>query len=230
MSLNTASTTTVIDCSNLACPEPVLRCREVCKKNPDLKNLVVIVDNPAAKENVTRFLNSQHYEVQVTHEGTKWTIQADRQINPLAPSGQANKDNSMTLGATGQPTAAGKPSEQITEQDKHHSTVVLLTSEFIGQGDDTLGEKLMINFLSTLPELGQELWRIVMLNAGVRLSAQGHQALPKLQALEAAGVEILVCGTCLEYFGILEKKQVGQTTNMLDVVTSLQLAAKVIRP
>ena len=220
MSSKIKSTAPVVDCSNLACPEPVLRCRTICKDNPDLQSLVIVVDNPAAKENVTRFLNSQLYEVQVKLEEGKWTIQADRQIKPLAPSGQANKDDNVATGYQKQPA----------EQSRHLSTVVLLTSEFIGQGDDTLGGKLMLNFLNTLPELGQELWRIIMLNAGVRLAAQDHPAMPKLQALEAAGVEILVCGTCLEYFGILDKKQVGQTTNMLDVVTSLQLAAKIIRP
>lgn len=248
MSLNLENATSLfIDCSNLACPDPVLRCRAACKSNPELKNLTVIVDNQAARENVTRFLNSQQYEVQVKLDGTKWIIQADRQIKPLAPSGQANKDNAAhPLPGLAENAGQGERTDQTNRTDqleraeqmerekpargKNSRTVVLLTSEFIGQGDDTLGGKLMLNFLSTLPELGPELWRIIMLNAGVRLSSQDHPALPKLQALEASGVDILVCGTCLEFFGLMNKKRVGQTTNMLDVVTSLQLAAKVIRP
>jgi intracellular sulfur oxidation DsrE/DsrF family protein len=86
----------------------------------------------------------------------------------------------------------------------------------------------MGNFLKTLPELGKELWRVVMVNAAVKLSAASNPNLEALRALEARGVGILVCGTCLEFFGLLDKRAVGQTTNMLDVVTSLQLASKVI--
>ena len=70
--------------------------------------------------------------------------------------------------------------------------------------------------------------RIVMVNAAVRLAVDGSPHLETLRALEDAGVSILVCGTCLEFFGLLDKRAVGQTTNMLDVVTSLQLASKVI--
>lgn len=82
----------------------------------------------------------------------------------------------------------------------------------------------MGNFLSTLPELGESLWRVVLLNGGVKLAAVPGKALDSLKALEAAGTDILVCGTCLDFYGLLEARQVGQTTNMLDVVTSLALA------
>ncbi len=87
----------------------------------------------------------------------------------------------------------------------------------------------MQNFLRTLPEMGSTLWRIILLNGGVTLAAEGSPVLEPLQALEKAGVSILVCGTCLEHFGLLDKKAVGETTNMLDVVTSLAVAHKIIR-
>ena len=73
------------------------------------------------------------------------------------------------------------------------------------------------------------LWRIIMLNGGVSLATKNSPVIAELQALEQNGVGILVCGTCLEHFNLLEQKSVGETTNMLDVVTSLQLADKVIR-
>ena len=103
---------------------------------------------------------------------------------------------------------------------------------FVPQGKTELllGEKLMGNFLSTLPELGESLWRVILLNGGVKLAATPGKALDSLKALENAGTDVLVCGTCLDFYGLLEAKQAGQTTNMLDVVTSLALADKVIRP
>ena len=87
----------------------------------------------------------------------------------------------------------------------------------------------MKNFLSTLTEM-QDLWRIVLLNGGVKLAATPGPCLEALKKLAESGVSILVCGTCLNHYGLLEKKQVGETSNMLDIVTSLDLAGKVIRP
>jgi sulfur relay (sulfurtransferase) complex TusBCD TusD component (DsrE family) len=69
-----------------------------------------------------------------------------------------------------------------------------------------------------------------MVNGGVKLAVKDSPVIEELKKLEASGVSILVCGTCLDFFGILDAKAVGQTTNMLDVVTSMQLATKVLRP
>ncbi|NMC50911.1 MAG: sulfurtransferase-like selenium metabolism protein YedF, partial [Desulfovibrio sp.] len=129
-------------------------------------------------------------------------------------------------GAPASPTPAPRP---VATESAREQIVAFLTSDVIGRGDDVLGAKLMVNFLATLPELGEHLWRIVMVNGAVKLAVTGSPALERLKAFEAAGVTILVCGTCLDFFGILDKKEVGQTTNMLDVVTSLQLATKVLQ-
>jgi sulfur relay (sulfurtransferase) complex TusBCD TusD component (DsrE family) len=67
-----------------------------------------------------------------------------------------------------------------------------------------------------------------LVNGGVRLAVPGSPCLEQLQALEQTGVSILVCGTCLEHFGLTGQRQVGQVTNMLDVVTSFQLATKTV--
>jgi len=97
----------------------------------------------------------------------------------------------------------------------------------MGFGDDTLGGKLMVNFLSTLKEM-EGLWRLVFVNNGVKLTVEGAETVPAIQELESSGVSVLVCGTCLTFFDLLDKKQVGETTNMLDIVTSMQVASKVI--
>ena len=86
----------------------------------------------------------------------------------------------------------------------------------------------MVNYIKTLNEMGKDLWRLIFLNHGVRLCTRDSQAVEDLRALEASGVSILVCGTCLTHLDLMEEKAVGQTTNMLDVVTSMQLADSVI--
>jgi selenium metabolism protein YedF len=88
----------------------------------------------------------------------------------------------------------------------------------------------LVNFLRTLKEMGDELWRLMFVNNSVKLTIEGSEVLENLQACGAAGLKILVCGTCQDHFNLLEKKQVGETTNMLDIVTAMQLADKVINP
>lgn len=197
-----------LDCRGLACPGPVLRCIECIEKDAPLA-LKVVVDDPAALENVQRLLSGKGYAVESAHQDMgAWTISAQRAQGEGTPGQQAQE--------AAPPAPQGK-------------TLVFITADTLGAGDDELGGKLMLNFLLTLPELGSGLWRIILVNGAVKLAAEGHPCLEKLEALAASGVSILVCGTCLGFFGLMEKKRVGETTNMLDVVTSLAAAGKVIQ-
>lgn len=199
-----------VDCRGLACPGPVVACGRIVKQEAPAA-LRVLVDNPAAVENVSRFLRTSGYAVSCERKADAlWQVDASRDA--------------------GSTPEAAAPQPAATAAAARGKTLVLITTETLGRGDDTLGAKLMDNFLATLPELGDALWRIILLNGGVRLAARPGKALDSLKALEAAGVSILVCGTCLDFYQLLEKRAVGQTTNMLDVVSSLALADKIIRP
>ena len=114
------------------------------------------------------------------------------------------------------------------EKSHPKKILILCTADRLGKGDDGLGKKLLGNFLRTLPEMGDALWKLVFVNSGVTLTTEGAELLGDLKTLEAAGAQILVCGTCLTHFNLLEKKQVGETTNMLDIVTAMQLSERVI--
>lgn len=200
---------TTLQCQGLPCPQPVLRCKDaVERQNPE--RITVAVDNEAARDNVSRFLGTRGYQVEASQSGGEYLVTGTR-----THSDQAQPE------AGGQAAAsdAGTAPQKI---------LVFIGSEVIGSGDDGLGGRLMFNFLSTLKEMGSELWRIIMVNGGVRLAVPGSPCLEQLQALEQAGVSILVCGTCLEHFGLTGRRQVGQVTNMLDVVTSFQLATKTV--
>ena len=125
---------------------------------------------------------------------------------------------------------ADQPRAQQVHQEDEDKTLILITSETLGRGDDDLGARLMATFLGSLPELGQSLWRIILLNGGVKLAALPGPCLENLKSLAASGTGILVCGTCLMHYGLMEQKQVGETTNMMDVMTSISMASKVVRP
>ena len=207
----------ILDCTGCACPEPVVRTRDYLLKNAG-QEFFVIVDNLPAKENVLRFLQARNVETHFSEKDGRWTI---------AAAGQGGDCGAGLIGVNLRAAGDSSKPQPIVAEKK---IVVLLTSDLLGVGDEELGKKLLLAFLKTLPEMGQELWRIVLLNSAVRLATDENAALPFLQKLAENGVSVLVCGTCLEFYNILEQKSVGETTNMLDVVTSLQLASSVIRP
>lgn len=207
---------TVVNCQNIPCPQPVMKLLALLKTSRP-SDLEVIVDNQAAFENVSRFLRSKGYEVGHTEDGALWRI-----------SGHTDDAGPVTTGdSDGAPEDLSQYACMPAAEDMR--TLVMIISPVFGSGDDELGGKLMKNFLATLPEMGSALWRIILLNGGVSLAAEGSPVLEQLQTLEKSGVSILVCGTCLEHFGLLAKKAVGETTNMLDVVTSMEAAYKIIR-
>ena len=193
-----------LDCRGLACPAPVLQTKELLEKN-HLGRIKVLVDNEAAKQNVSRFLESRNFAVTVEQEGPVFYV-----------TGKGEKG-----------AEPGYTPVETAETEKKRIMVMVATDR-LGRGDDELGGKLMVNFIKTLREMGEELWRLVFVNNGVKLTIDGSEVLEDLKGLDKSGVMIMVCGTCLDYFHLLDKKEVGETTNMLDIVTSMQVADKVI--
>lgn len=205
-----------LDCQGLPCPQPVLQSKKTIESQQP-ETLLITVDNEPAQHNVTRFLESQGYQIEAVEQNG-----AARCIKALQQGLQQTPQETC-------PVCAPMTEAEIKRVAENEQQLVFITSSCIGQGDDELGGGLMKNFLATLPEMGRDLWRIILLNAGVKLAVQDSPVLEELLALQSQGISILVCGTCLEHFGLLDHKQVGETTNMLDVVTSLQTASKVIK-
>ncbi len=194
------------DCRGLTCPQPVLATKDLIEEFPN-ELVEILVDNKASKENVARFLKSQGWSVTIK-ENPPGTFQ----ITGAPPTCEISHENNVDV--------ENKRKEQI---------LVFIPTDTFGSGDKKLGKALMKNFLSTLKELGDDLWRIILVNGGVKLSVKDSPVIKDLIELEKRGVTILVCGTCLDFFNILDEKEVGDTTNMLDIITSMQIASKIIR-
>jgi len=195
-----------IDARGLSCPAPVLLTKAAIDEEKAAR-LTIIVDNKASKENVSLFLASKGFSASVTEKDGDFFITGE------GPPGAAVEEDA------GEAVSSDEASEKI---------MVMAATDRIGHGDDELGRKLMISFIKTLNEMGPALWRLVFVNSGVKLTTSGSTVLQELRALEKSGTQILVCGTCLTHFDLLDEKKVGETTNMLDIVTALQLADKVI--
>lgn len=224
----------ILDCKGLACPEPVLRTRECIQKQKPTE-FMVVVDNSTAVENITRFVNNNGYTVAKVQEKENLfelliqKVESTMDEQNSVPSfekahffkdGELNKNPMFVKN--------GETYADYVSYDKKRKTVILLATDKLGHGDDELGAKLMENFLATLTEM--DIWQIIMVNGGVHLATKEGKCLESLKKLAAQGVKINVCGTCLNHFGLLDAKKIGETTNMLDIVTTLDLADKVIRP
>ncbi len=198
-----------LDCRKLDCPAPVLQTKKLLETNA-LNHVRILVDNDAAVENVSRFLSFHGFEVAVDSDGISSVVEgikdaAEARVLEPAPAPKTDKSPGS--------------SQKI---------MIMISATQMGRGDAELGEKLMINFIKTLKEMGKDLWQLVLVNHGVKLSTINSAVLEELQDLEAAHISILVCGACLTHLGLMEEKKVGQTTNMLDIVTAMQYADKVI--
>jgi selenium metabolism protein YedF len=105
--------------------------------------------------------------------------------------------------------------------------VILIQSEFLGRGDDELGMMLMSNFLRLLEESEEKPAQMLFWNTGVRLVCEGSWALEHLKTLEAGGIEILACGTCLDFFEFTDRLAVGKPTNMAASIKSMMTSQMV---
>lgn len=186
-----------IDARGLACPAPVMKTRDALKGGAG--EIQVLVDNPTARDNVSRFASSQGLKVKVAEEGDCFRI--------------------TITGA--QEAAETRVGADAVREEAERRTVVVLSQDIMGRGDEELGTILIKAFMNTLAESDTLPWRILLFNRGVILAAREAETVEALRNLEESGVEILVCGTCLDYFGLKEKLAVGTVSNMYDILTTM---------
>lgn len=194
----------VIDCRGLACPQPVIMTKQALDRIRE-GELIVIVDNTVSCNNVERFAQSQGCSVEIKEEGKNFHLHIQK-------------------------AESSRPAESPEEEKKVQKVVVYINSHLMGIGEEALGTILMRSFLRTLLDLETKPSRLILVNAGVRLSSEGSEVLETLQALSDKGVEILSCGTCLDFYGLKEKLKVGKISNMYDIAQSLLEADRLVRP
>jgi len=201
-----------LDLRRLECPQPVLRTKEAIERHPR-SVLVALVRQAASCENVARMARALGAEVET--------------------EALANEEYRLTITT---PEAAEEPALEPELEpcpvgaDAPRRTVVLIRNSELGHGAPELGRILMKAFLKTLLAVEPLPAQMVFINAGVHLTTEGSEELAPLAELGERGVEILSCGTCLDFYGKLDLLRVGRVGNMFDIVTALTRAAKVITP
>jgi selenium metabolism protein YedF len=195
----------VLDCQGMACPMPVIMTKKALEQRPEI--LTVIVDNAAAKENVTKFATANGYGVSIEPAGALYQLRLTAVPSVGAVLPVSAQTEALTPGA---------------------GPVFLISRNTLGQGDDKLGAILMKSFFVSLQELNPLPQTILLLNSGVFLAAEDSPVLSGMQELARRGVKIMVCGTCLDYFNLKEKLAVGAVTNMYSILNELAGAGRAI--
>jgi selenium metabolism protein YedF len=195
--------TTTVDARGLACPQPVIQTRKAMQQ---AEEIMTLVDSETSMTNVSRMAEKAGWQVNVVPQGDEYRIELARgEIRSQAAELPVGKAEALS-----------------------GPLVLVVSCDIMGRGEAKLGNILIRGFFHTLGEVEPLPQTILFFNTGVKLACQGSPVLDDLCALEAGGVEMLVCGTCLAYFEIKEELAVGQVSNMYDIAETMLRAGKVV--
>ena len=190
------------------CPIPVIKTKKAMQALTGPETIEVLVDNEIAVQNVTKLGKEQGGEVSSEKLG--------------------EKEYKVTIQMQGAPAAAD--TEAACVPDQKGDLIVVVSSDRMGSGNDELGKVLIKGFIYAVTQLDTLPKKMLFYNGGATLTVEGSDSLEDLKSLEAQGVEILTCGTCLDYYQVKDKLAVGGVTNMYSIVESMAEAGKIIRP
>ena len=229
-----------IDAKGKPCPQPVILAMRALGGLKDGETLQVQVDNEAAVENLKRMAQKNGAAVQVKADGANWTVEivsADSVAGAgggtgsadAAQAGQSAEEQTgqSALAQAGQ--SAEEQARQICAMPARGPVVVAVGSAEMGNGDPRLGRILMKSFLYSLTQLDELPQTVLFFNGGVRMTTEGSESIEDLKALESQGVEILSCGTCLDFYGLKDKLLVGGITNMYVIAQTMAGAGNVVK-
>ena len=189
------------------CPIPVIKTKKAMQALVGPETIAVLVDNEVAVQTVTKMAESSGGQVHSEKLGdAEYKVTISMQGAP-----QVQEDTACIPDAKG-------------------DLVVVVSSDRMGTGNDELGKVLIKGFIFAVTQLDTLPKAMLFYNGGVTLTTEGSPALEDLKSLEAQGVEIMSCGTCLDYYGLKDKLVVGSVTNMYNIVETQAKAARVIKP
>lgn len=198
------------------CPIPVVKTKNAIKELNGSGQVEILVDNEIAVQNLTKMANQKGYGVSSEKlEDHKFkvvmTVEVENQATPTV-------------------TQESLVEETLCIPDARKNTVVVISTDKMGEGSEELGKTLMKGFIYALAGQDELPSAILFYNGGAHLTCTDSPALEDLKSLEAEGVEILTCGACLDYYGLTEKLQVGSITNMYVIVEKMTQAGLIIKP
>lgn len=193
-----------------ACPIPVVKTKNAIKELAGAGSVETFVDNEIAVQNLTKMANQKGYEV----KSEKLEEQKYRVVMKVGEVEENSEEER----------------EVCIPDGRKKKTVVVISSDKMGEGNDELGQVLIKGFIYALTQQEELPETMLFYNGGAKLTCEGSTALEDLKSLEAQGVEIMTCGTCLNFYGLEEKLQVGSVTNMYVIAETMMQADLIVKP
>lgn len=190
------------------CPIPVIKTKKAIAALTGPETIEVLVDNEIAVQNVTKMASGSGGKVTSEKLG--------------------DAEFKVTIEMEGAPEA--DEAEAVCVPDARDNTVVVVSSDRMGSGNDELGKVLIKGFIFAVTQLDTLPKTMLFYNGGATLTTEDSDSLEDLKSLEAQGVEIMTCGTCLDYYGLKDKLAVGTVTNMYNIVETMAKAGRIVRP
>lgn len=193
---------THVDARGDACPLPVVKAKRAISELKGAGQVEILVDNEIAVQNLTKMAQQK---------GCQYSAEklAEREYRVLFTIGEA---------------------PAVCMPDARTDTVVAIGANTMGAGAEELGKTLLKAFVFALTQQDKLPKTVLFYNGGASLTCEGSPMLEDLKTLESEGVEIMTCGTCLNYYGLTEKLAVGSVTNMYAIVEKLTQAGNVVKP
>ena len=203
----------LIDAKEKNCPMPVIMAKKEIEGGNS--SFVVEVDNNIAVQNLQKLANSQGFMSSIEESEGVFKVYFTKDSTNIIEKEKYEEVN-----------------ETSDEMEKNKMQLgtwsVFIGKEIIGAGNEELGKSLMKMYFYTISEADKLPKSILFMNDGVKVPTLNEQAIEHLIDLEKKGIEILVCGACLNFYGLEEKLKVGKISNMYDITNSMQEASKVI--
>ncbi|MCI7099421.1 MAG: sulfurtransferase-like selenium metabolism protein YedF [Lachnospiraceae bacterium] len=206
-----------VNALGLACPLPVVETKKALETMTEAGTITVLVDNEIAVQNVSRFAGSRQLAAKSEKTGEKeFRIVIDVPADKLGG---------------GAAEAPADEAEPVCVMDgRRRGMVVAIGSNQMGNGAEKLGKSLMKAFIFALTKQDYLPETMLFFNSGAYLTCEGSDSLEDIKELEAQGVEVMTCGTCLDFYELKEKLAVGGVTNMYVIVEKMEKASLVIKP
>lgn len=206
-----------IDARGDQCPIPLIKAKKALKTLKAGDCLTVVVDNEISMQNLLKMAEQLKIKAKGTRQDTDYQTEFfyGGELFNEADSGEEERCDMPVKGP-----------EALSQK----KTVVVIASDKMGSGKEELGSILMKGFLYALAGLEELPSTLLFYNSGVRLTCSPAETIGDLKELEARGVEILSCGTCLDYYQLKDSLAAGSITNMYTIVERQIEADRIIRP
>lgn len=197
-----------VDARGLQCPKPVIETKKALNNIGD-EILTTIVDNEVAKENVKKLAISMDYMVDIIEDNNEFHLNISKDLSRV-------KLDNIDMG-----------NDKLSKKENANH-VILIGKDKMGEGDEVLGNILMKGYIYSLTECEPYPKALLFVNSGVNLTIDESEVLDHLKVLQDKGIELLSCGTCLDFYGYKDRLAIGEVTNMYTIVELTSSASNTI--